>query len=73
MGEYVTLKDKMLNSEFNDAIMDNIIIVVSFISCLCLMSLGFIIIKDKNLRRYPYSIISWASLTDSILFCNMAT
>lgn len=47
--KYIPLQEKILNSQFNDAIMDNIIILVAFISCLCLMSIGFIMIKDKNL------------------------
>lgn len=41
---------------------------VSFISGICLMTMGFSILRNKRLNVYPYTLIAWISLFESSLF-----
>lgn len=43
---------------------------LSFISGLCLMTVAFRMLKNNRLSRYPYTLIIWLSLQESMLFFN---
>ena len=36
--------------------------VLSFISGLCLLTVAFLMLKNKRLSRYPYTLIVWLCL-----------
>ena len=43
---------------------------VSFISGVCLMRMGFTMLTNKRLNRYPNLLVAWLSIFESFIFLN---